>query len=175
MGYHHRNVLLLHFKAYHKRTSPKQKRNRNEHHCPLASGSGSHHALSAGLTASSCGLPCYFILFSIYFSSYLPVYDRLEALLHESGGLPSLSALLTGDYGIICLFIFPDRNREYRTGNIFHPLQYLSAPKALPQGPGPKKQVEIRSIMIKYDKKGKCPEERNFLTGTFTFLVPCQI
>jgi len=169
MGYYHRNVLLLHFKADHKRTSQKQKRNRNEHHCSFASGSGSHHALSAGFTASSCGLPCYFILFSINFSSYLPVYDRLEALLHESGGLPALLALLTGDYGIVRLFIFPDWNRKHSAGNIFHPVLYLSASTALPQSPGPKKQMEIRSSVIKYDKKGKCPEERNFLTGTSIF------
>lgn len=33
----------------------------------------------------------------------------------------------------------------------------------------PKKQMEIRSVMIKCDKKGKCPKERNFLTGTSIF------
>jgi len=149
MGYHHRNVFLLYFKADHKRTSPEQKRNRDELHCPYAFSSGSHHALFTGLAAPSCGLPCYFIFFSILISSYLPVYDRLEALLHESGGLPTLSALLTGDNGFIRLFIFPDGNCEYRAGNIFHPLLYLLASKALPQSPGPKKQVEIRSVMIK--------------------------
>jgi len=77
--------------------------------------------------------------------------------------------LLTGDNGFIRLFIFPDWNREYSAGNIFHPFMYLSASKALPQGPGPKKQMEIRSVMIKCDKKGKCPKERNFLTGTSIF------
>jgi len=124
MGRYRWNVFLLCFKTDHRRTSPEQKGNRDQHHCPFASGSGSHHALSAGLTAFSCGPSCCFILFSINFSSYLPVYDHLDALLHESGGLPALSAMLTGDNGFVCLTLFPDRNREHSFGNIFYSLLY---------------------------------------------------
>jgi hypothetical protein len=168
MGYCCRNVFLLRFKTDHRRTSPEQKRNRDQYHCPVASGSGGHHALSAGLSAYSCGPPCYFILFGINFSSYLPLYDHLEALLHESGALPALSAWLTGDNGFVCLSLFPDRNREHGAGNIFHPVLYHTAGKALPQNPGSKDHMEIIGLndpIIKHDKKGKYPEEKKTSYG----------